>query len=137
LLLAGSCTSSHGVLAGIEHARTGVVWIDAHADFNTPETTTTGFFPGMSLAVVTGHRYRNYFARIGDSTPVAEGTTELFGMRDPSPAAERERLERSEIQVVEWQAGSRSLTWSQHSIACLVAFRTCTSTSTWTASLPR
>jgi arginase len=105
LVLAGSCTTSHGVLAALEHARTGIVWIDAHADFNTPETTTSGYFPGMSLAVLTGHCYHDYFAQIGDSTPVAEGAIALFGVRDLSPAAERERLERSEVQVVEWWAG--------------------------------
>jgi arginase len=104
LILAGSCTTSHGVLAGMEHARTGVVWIDAHADFNTPDTTTTGFFPGMSLAVLTGHCFRDYYAQIGDSTPVEEGAVALFGVRDLSPAAERERLGRSEINVVGWSA---------------------------------
>jgi arginase family enzyme len=35
-----------GVLGGFDHARSGVVWIDAHADFNTPETAASGFFPG-------------------------------------------------------------------------------------------
>jgi arginase len=105
LVLAGSCTTSHGVLTGMEQAQTGVVWIDAHADFNTPETTTSGFFPGMSLALVTGHCYQDYFAQIGDGIPFVEGAIALFGVRDLSPEAERERLEGSEIEVVEWGAG--------------------------------
>jgi hypothetical protein len=69
IALAGSCVTCQGVLAGFDHADCGAVWLDAHADFNTPDTSASGFFPGMSLAVVTGHCYRDYWARIGDSTP--------------------------------------------------------------------
>jgi arginase len=103
LVLAGSCAVAPGVLAGFSHARTGVVWIDAHADFNTPESTTSGFFPGMSLALLTGHCYRSYWTAIGDSTPVAEEAVVIIGARDISPEAERERLEGSAIHTIEWQ----------------------------------
>ena len=105
LVLAGSCVTSHGVLAGFDHSRCGAVWLDAHADFNTPETSVSGFFPGMSLAVVTGHCLRDYWAQIGDSEPLAEDAVGLFGVRDLYPEAERERLERSRIQVVQWRDG--------------------------------
>jgi arginase len=105
IVLAGSCVTSQGVLAGFDHAECGAVWIDAHADFNTPDTAASGFFPGMSLAVITGHCYRNYWAQIGDSTPVAEDAIALFGVRDLWPETERERLERSAIRVVRWGDG--------------------------------
>jgi arginase len=101
VVVSGSCNSALGVLAGFEHARCGVVWLDAHADFNTPDSTASGFFPGMSLAVVTGHCFGNYWAQIGDSTPVAEDAIVMFGVRDLSPDAERERLYRSAIHVAE------------------------------------
>lgn len=103
--LAGSCTASMGVVGGFDHAGCGVVWLDAHADFNTPESTASGYFPGMSLAVLTGHCYRNYWARIGDSAPVPEEAVALIGVRDVSPAAERRRLERSRVAVAEWRDG--------------------------------
>jgi arginase len=105
LILAGSCDASLGIVAGFEHARCGVVWVDAHADFNTPDSTASGFFAGMSLAILTGHCYRHYWAQIGESTPIAEQTVLLVGVRDLSPAAEQERLHRSAIQVVSWQEG--------------------------------
>jgi arginase len=105
LILSGSCNSSMGVLAGFDHSRCGAVWIDAHADFNTPESTASGFFPGMSLAVVTGHCYRTYWAQIGDNAPLAEEAVVLFGVRDLYPDVERERLERSAIEVVPWRDG--------------------------------
>jgi arginase len=105
VVLTGSCNSSMGVLAGFEHARCGAVWLDAHADFNTPDTTESGFFAGMSMAVITGHCYASYWAKIGDNTPLDEGAIAMFGIRDLSPEAERERLERSAIEVVEWRDG--------------------------------
>jgi arginase len=104
LVFAGSCVTCQGVLAGFDHADCGAVWIDAHADFNTPDTAVSGFFPGMSLAVIAGHCYSSYWAEIGDSTPVAEEAIAMFGVRDLSPQAERDRLERSAIQVVPWRA---------------------------------
>lgn len=105
VVLAGSCVTCQGVLAGFAHGDCGAVWIDAHADFNTPDTAASGFFPGMSLAVATGHCYRNYWSQIGDSTPLAEDAVVLFGVRDLHPDAERERLERSAITVVPWRDG--------------------------------
>ena len=39
LFLAGNCNSSIGTLAGIGSEKTGIIWFDAHGDFNTPETT--------------------------------------------------------------------------------------------------
>lgn len=105
LVLAGSCDASLGVLAGFDHARCGVVWIDAHADFNTPESSVSGFFPGMSAATIAGHCHRELWAKIGDATPVAEDGMLMLGVRDLSPEAERERLERSGVRVVPWQDG--------------------------------
>jgi arginase len=105
LVIAGSCVTAQGVLAGFDHTDCGAIWIDAHGDFNTPETGVSGFFPGMSLAVVTGHCYRNYWSQVGDNTPLAEDTIVMFGVRDVSPEAERERLNRSRIRIIEWREG--------------------------------
>ena len=105
VVLAGSCVACHGVVAGLASADLGAVWLDAHADFNTPETTVSGFFPGMSLAVATGHCYAEYLAALGAGAELTEDAVVLLGVRDLSPEAERERLERSAIDVVTWRAG--------------------------------
>jgi arginase len=105
VVLAGSCNACLGVLAGFEHSRCGAVWLDAHADFNTPDSTASGFFAGMSAAIITGHCYRHYWAQIGDSTPLPEDAIAMFGVRDLSPQAERERLQHSAIRVVYWRDG--------------------------------
>jgi arginase len=105
IVIAGSCVSCQGVLGGFQHSDCGAVWIDAHADFNTPESSASGFFPGMSLAVITGHCFRDYWAQIGDNTPLKEDRIVVLGVRDVSPPAERERLEESAMRVVEWRDG--------------------------------
>jgi arginase len=105
IVLAGSCDASLGVLAGFEHSSCGVVWIDAHADFNTPESSVSGFFPGMSAAVIVGHCHARLWAQAGDATPVPEERMAMLGTRELSPDAERERLESSRIHVVPWRDG--------------------------------
>ena len=106
LVLAGSCDAALGVLAGFDHARCGVVWIDAHADFNTPESSVSGFFPGMSVAVIAGHCHVELWAQAGNSTPIPEEDIVMLGTRELSPEAERERLERSAVRVVAWHDGA-------------------------------
>ena len=56
LVIGGDHAMSIGTFAGIARAgrRTGVVWIDAHGDINTPETTPSGNIHGMPLAVASG-----------------------------------------------------------------------------------
>jgi arginase len=105
VVVAGSCDACLGVLGGLARAGLGVVWVDAHADFNTPESTVSGFFPGMSAAIVAGHCYGAFWGGIGDNTPIPEEAMVMLGIRDLSPEAEADRLERSSIAVVPWRAG--------------------------------
>ena len=55
-VFSGDCTTSLGVLAGLQRAGSdpAVVWLDAHADFHTEATTTSGYLGGMPLALATG-----------------------------------------------------------------------------------
>jgi arginase len=58
----------------------------------------------MSLSVITGHCYRRAWGRLGNAGPVHEGNVVMIGVRELDPA-ERERLQRSGIQVVYWNDG--------------------------------
>jgi arginase len=87
LLLAGNCNSAVGVAAGLaahadERAPVGVVWLDAHGDFNTPETTTSGFLDGMALATLTGRCWRALAASVPRFRPVPKEHVLLLGGRD-------------------------------------------------------
>ncbi len=55
--LGGECTFIAGTLAGFKtkfKGKPGILWMDAHGDFNTPETTISGFIGGMCLASACG-----------------------------------------------------------------------------------
>ncbi|HYE57043.1 MAG TPA: arginase family protein, partial [Rhodothermales bacterium] len=64
LVLAGNCGATLGTLAALPSERTSVVWFDAHADFHTPETTTSGFVDGTALATMTGRCWRSLAASL-------------------------------------------------------------------------
>ena len=105
IVLAGSCDAAIGVVAALGGGRCGIVWIDAHADFNTPQSSASGFFPGMSLAVVTGHCHRELWASLADRPPVPEQLVVLAGVRSLSPPAEARRLQNSAIHAIPWKRG--------------------------------
>jgi arginase len=56
VVIAGDCMASIGVVAGLQQETPDftLVWYDAHGDFNTPETTPSGFVGGMPLAMLCG-----------------------------------------------------------------------------------
>jgi arginase len=104
LVFAGSCDVAPGVLAGIGDAGVGVVWIDAHGDFNTPESSVSGFWPGMTLAVVVGDCGQDVWSKL-NWRPVAPQRVALVGVRSLSPAQEARRLQQSAVRVVRWRDG--------------------------------
>jgi arginase len=95
VILSGSCFASVGIVAGLGRP-TGVVWFDAHGDFNTPETTDFGYFDGMGVAVLTGDAWRTMLAGVDGAAPLPETAIVLAGARDFDPY-ERERVEASDL----------------------------------------
>jgi arginase len=87
VVLAGNCFASLGVVAALG-AGTGVLWFDAHGDFNTPETTIGGFLDGMALAVLTGRCWTAMSSRVTGFVPVREQHAWLLGARDLDPLEE-------------------------------------------------
>jgi arginase len=95
LVLAANCHSSLGTVAGLR-SDVGVVWFDAHGDFNTPDTTESGFFDGMALAMLTGSGWRVLRESVEGLRPVPEERVVLVGARDLDEP-EREQLDASRI----------------------------------------
>src|SRR5256885_5522444 len=86
IVLAGNCLSSLGTVKGLHKSGAsgvGVVWFDAHGDFNTPETTRSGFLDGMALAMLTGRCWSGLTAR--DFATVGDHCVVLVGARDLDP----------------------------------------------------
>lgn len=99
LVLSGNCNSCLGSIAGINSDRLGVVWFDAHGEFNTPETTLSGFLDGMPLAIATGRCWKAVAGTIPGFAAVRESNVILAGACDLDEEEQRQ-LEQSEINLI-------------------------------------
>lgn len=99
LLLGGDHTLAIGSIGGSSHdSPAGLIWIDAHGDFNTPQTTITGNIHGMTLALLLGDGYPE-LVDVGRPAPMLRPEdVVMIGVRDLDPE-ERERLRCSGITV--------------------------------------
>ena len=100
LVLGGDHSVALGTLAGMAsvHGPGGVVWVDAHGDLNTPETTPSGNVHGMVLAAALGYGGES-FARDGLTLPALQaGKLALVGVRSLDDG-ERELLGRLDAKV--------------------------------------
>ncbi len=100
LVLGGDHSVALGSLVGMALARGpgGVVWVDAHGDLNTPETSPTGNVHGMVLAAALGLA-GDAFRRDGWQIPAVEsGKLALVGVRSLDEG-ERELLGRLDAKV--------------------------------------
>jgi arginase len=98
-VLGGNCCSCLGTVAGAGPDGLGVVWFDAHADFDTPEDNLSGFTDVMGLAILTGSGWRALRETIPGFSPVPEADVVLAGVRDLEPY-QRDRLARSAVTTV-------------------------------------
>jgi arginase len=99
LVLSGNCNAGVGTATALGTGQ-GIVWFDAHGDFNTPETSPSGYFDGMALAMATGRCWRTLVQRIGGFVPVPDDRVVLVGARDVDPG-ERELLAASAVTWVD------------------------------------
>jgi arginase len=98
IVLAGGCTTAIGTLAGLG-APARVLWLDAHGDFNTPDTTVSGFFGGMALATVTGRCWTKVVGMIPGFRTTPDSDVILLGARE-FDSAERSLLETSAVTLI-------------------------------------
>lgn len=120
--LAGDCMTSLGVLAGLQQAGVSptLIWLDAHGDFNTWETTPSGFLGGMPLAMLTGRGEQTLVEGLA-LTPLPDAQVILSDARDLDPG-EREAVAGSALVHLPDVAGL--LTWPLPAGALYVHFDT-------------
>lgn len=99
LVLAGDCNSCLGAVAGIGADDLGVVWLDAHADFDTPEDTVSGSLDAMGLSILTGNSWQALCGSIDGFQSISEAEVVLVAVRDLEPH-QRSRLERSHVHTL-------------------------------------
>ena len=99
LFMGGDHSLSIGSIGGVTHSEpAGVIWIDAHGDFNTPETSPSGNIHGMSVAALLGKGYPG-LVHVGRQGPKLQpADVVMIGIRELDPQ-ERQRLRDSGIAV--------------------------------------
>lgn len=89
--LEANCNDLLGMLAGLKYdsdgnaRRVGLVFIDAHGDFNIPETTLSGMLGGMPVALAAGHALHNIRKTAGLKDPLPMSDIVWGGVRDLDP----------------------------------------------------
>lgn len=98
--VAGDCCTTIGVLAGIQQAgvEPTLIWFDAHGDFNTWETSPSGFLGGMPLAMLVGRGEQSIVQGVGMEI-LPENRVILTDARDLDPG-ESEAVSSSAVRHV-------------------------------------
>jgi arginase len=103
LVLAGDDTAAVGVVSGLQQsdgdAALGIVWLDAHGDFNTPETSFSGILAGMPLAIIAGHAGPLWRSAAMMTAPVPTDRIVVAGVRELDEK-EEELLSSTSARVV-------------------------------------
>lgn len=101
--LEANCNDLLGMLAGLKYdsdgnaRRVGLIFIDAHGDFNVPETTLSGMLGGMPVAIAAGHALHNLRQTAGLNEPLPMSHIVWGGVRDLDPL-EADRFREHEVQ---------------------------------------
>jgi arginase len=102
--LLATCPSMPGLVAGLQHSgptrepiKIGMLWLDAHPDFNTPETTRSGSLGGMPVAVATGRALQGMRRDAQLDPPLSDRHIVMGGVRLTDPL-EQQLLDQSFIE---------------------------------------
>ena len=102
--LLATCPSMPGLVAGLQHSgptrepiKVGMLWLDAHPDFNTPETTRSGSLGGMPVAVATGRALQRMRLDARLDPPLSDRQVVMGGVRLADPL-EQQLLDQSQIE---------------------------------------
>jgi arginase len=105
LILESNCYAAIGTLAGLQVSagppspRLGMIWIDAHGDCNTPETTLSGWLSGMPVAIAAGLCLDRLRRQSGLDPPIVARDVVMVCVRANDPL-EQELINQSGIEVV-------------------------------------
>jgi arginase len=117
LILESNCYAAIGVLAGLQKSgykrvpRLGMVWIDAHGDCNTPETTLSGMLSGMPVAIASGLCLNRLRKQASLDPPLDPRDIVMVCVRANDPL-EEEAIKRSgfgRVSVADIKGGCRRL----------------------------
>ena len=93
LMTGGNCCHITGVVGGLQDAhgpdvKIGLVWFDAHGDYNTPHTTLSGMLGGMPVAVCAGLAFPRWRELSHIKSPIPTDRIVMVDVRNLDPAEE-------------------------------------------------
>lgn len=101
-----NCNGLMGMLAGFQRAgldakscSVGLIWMDAHGDINTPETTLSGLLAGMPVAIAAGMCLERLRKTCGLEFALPTKNITMVGVRDLDPL-ERQILDASDVEYI-------------------------------------
>lgn len=127
--LLGTCPSMPGMVAGFQHSgptpdaiKIGMLWLDAHGDINTPETTRSGSLGGMPVAVATGRALVRMRLDAGLDPPLSDRHVVMGGVRlnDPLEQAIIDNSMIEQLGVDDLRTGSPAVTQQMDRLSALV-----------------
>jgi len=101
LIIGGEDSVLMGIIEGFQKAldsRIGLIYMDAHGDFNTPETTPSGLIGGMNVAITAGRGPKELVEMFGHSPLLPEENIVLYGTRELDTMEEM-ALAESKVRV--------------------------------------
>jgi arginase len=103
LMTGGDCSHCVGVVAGLQAAhgpatRIGLVWFDAHGDFNTPHTTLSGMLGGMPVAVCAGLAFPRWRELAGIEAPLPTDRILMVDVRNLD-APEEQLMRATDVRI--------------------------------------
>jgi arginase len=109
LVVGGNCAAVPGVVGGLQQAhgpaaRIGLVWFDAHGDFNTPKTTLSGMLGGMPVAVSAGLAYRQWREMSKQEAPLPTDRIVMVDVRNLD-APEEQLVRATDVVIAAPAAG--------------------------------
>lgn len=101
--LGSNCTTLPGILGGLQEARglesrIGLIWFDAHGDFNTPRTTLSGMLGGMPVAVSAGLCYPTWREASHLLAPIPTDRILMVDVRNLDQA-EEQLIRATDVQI--------------------------------------
>jgi arginase len=104
LVVAGDDTATIGVVSGLQQsdgpgAQIGIVWLDAHGDFNTPESSYSGILAGMPVAILAGLAGPLWRGAAGLAAPIPTDHILIAGVRELDEQ-EESLLKSTDVMVV-------------------------------------
>jgi arginase len=106
VLAGGTCSHLIGMLAGLQNAyeprdRIGLVWLDAHGDFNTPVISPSGMLGGMPVATAAGLCHAHWRERAGMTAAIPTNRIVMIDVRNLDPK-EAELITATDVSVAKF-----------------------------------